>query len=573
MKILYIDDDLAYVELTRRSLEIHEAEFDLQTAPTMQDAFLLLATTEYDVILSNYRLPDGTGLDMIKLALEQGITTAIVLVANLEDINTVVSALRAGAVDYVVKQSDYLHRLPIVLRNAYAQTQFEKQKIALSESESKYKALVERFPGVVFLDDFNDDQATRYMSPRIKDLLGYTAEEWLAGEKLWENSLHPEDRERVLAEDERTNEIREPFRIEYRLRRKDGRYIWIREDTYLVSDQTEDPVYWQGILMDITAQKEAQETIKASKGSYRELFNSITQAIYIQDADGRFLDVNYGAATMYGYPREFFIGKTPEVLSAPGKNDLKDLIIKTERAFAGEPQEFKFWGLRSDGRIFPETISLNKGTYFGQDVIIAIAQDITERKQVEENLERQINELSILHAAAIAGTQCTTEDEIIEQVVRITARIYPEVCGVLLLNDKGDTLIPHKSNLGADDSVNWQEGISITKGITGRVVQSGRAIRIGDCAKDADYIETAPEIKSEACVPFWVHDRIIGVFNVESKLADAYDEEDEHFLTTLAGGLGTALEKLRLFKTEQTQRQRETAILELIRTAASSLDL
>jgi PAS domain S-box-containing protein len=701
MKILYIEDNLAHVELTSRSLETYEAEFDLQTAPTMQDAFSLLAGTEYDVILSDYRLPDGTGLDMIKLAHERGITTAIVLITNLEDINTAVSALRAGAVDYVVKQSDYLHRLPIVLRNAYAQTQLEKQKIALRESESryrnifenavegifqssiegrflsvnpamahilgyespeemmqqvtdigsqihvslesrrkfvealvskgavekfeaqnlrkdgsiiwtstnarvvkdessntiyfegfltditdrkqaelarqesenKYKILVERFPGVVFLDDFHDDQLTRYMSPRIEDLLGYTPEEWMAGEKMWENSLHPEDRERVLAEDERTNETGDPFRIEYRLRRKDGRYIWVREDAYLVSDQAGDAAYWQGILMDITTQKEAQETVKASEGSYRGLFNSITQAVYIQNAEGRFLDVNNGALAMYEYPREFFIGKTPEALSAPKKNDLNDLAIRTERAFAGEPQEFEFWGLRSNGQIFPEIVSLNKGTYFGQDVIIAIAQDITERKQVEEKLERQVKELSVLNAAVIAGAQCSTEDEIIEQVVYITARIYSEVCGVFLLNDTGDTLIPHKSNLGVDVSRNWGEGIPINTGITGQVVRTGKAIRIGDCTKEQNYIESASGIMSEVCVPFWVHDRIIGVFNVESRQADAYDEEDERFLTTLAGGLGTALEKLRLTEAEQAQRQREKAILGLIRTAASSLDL
>jgi len=96
MKILYIEDDLAHVELTRRSLETREAEFDLQTALTMQDAFLLLATTEYDVILCDYRLPDGTGLDVIKLVLERGITTAVVLITNLEDTNTAVAVLKAG---------------------------------------------------------------------------------------------------------------------------------------------------------------------------------------------------------------------------------------------------------------------------------------------------------------------------------------------------------------------------------------------------------------------------------------------------------------------------------------------
>jgi PAS domain S-box-containing protein len=197
------------------------------------------------------------------------------------------------------------------------------------------------------------------MSPRIEDLLGYTAEEWEVGEKMWEDSLHPEDRERVLAEDKRTNETGDPFRIEYRLRRKDGRYIWVREDSDMISDQAGVPMYWQGILMDITAQKEAQETIKASEGSYRELFNSVTQAIYIQGKEGRFLDVNDGALAIYGYSREFFIGKTLEILSAPDKNDLNHLITKTERAFAGEPQEFEFWGLRSNGQVFPNIVSLN----------------------------------------------------------------------------------------------------------------------------------------------------------------------------------------------------------------------
>jgi len=65
-------------------------------------------------------------------------------------------------------------------------TDRKQAELARQESESKYKNLVERFPGVVFLDDFHDEQLTHYMSPRIEELLGYTPEEWEAGDGLWE---------------------------------------------------------------------------------------------------------------------------------------------------------------------------------------------------------------------------------------------------------------------------------------------------------------------------------------------------------------------------------------------------
>ena len=116
-------------------------------------------------------------------------------------------------------------------------TDITKQKNAenaLIEAEERYRMLVEKLPAVVFMDKFNQPETTQYMSPRLVDLLGYTPEEWVAGDNLWENSLHPDDKERVLAEDIRTDETGEPFRIEYRLRHRDGHYVWIKEDASII---------------------------------------------------------------------------------------------------------------------------------------------------------------------------------------------------------------------------------------------------------------------------------------------------------------------------------------------------
>ncbi len=134
--------------------------------------------------------------------------------------------------------------------------------------------------------------------------------------------------------------------------------------------------------------KKSDQRLLESEQSYLGLFNSVTEAIYIQDADGKFLNVNRGAEVMYGYTREEIIGKTPEFLSAPGKNDMEKIFQLVGNTYAtGTPQQFEFWGKRNSGEIFPKDVITNKGKYFGKDVIIATARDISDRKRTEKALE------------------------------------------------------------------------------------------------------------------------------------------------------------------------------------------
>ena len=137
------------------------------------------------------------------------------------------------------------------------------------------------------------------------------------------------------------------------------------------------------ISRDISGRKEVERALQDSEASYRGLFDSVGEAIYIQDRSGRFVDVNQGAIKMYGYTREELIGRDPSLVSAPNVNDIPYVMGCLERAFAGEPQTFEFWGLRKNGEVFPKEVHLYPGTYFGQDVIIAMSTDITDRKRSE----------------------------------------------------------------------------------------------------------------------------------------------------------------------------------------------
>ncbi len=128
--------------------------------------------------------------------------------------------------------------------------------------------------------------------------------------------------------------------------------------------------------------------LKKSEESYRGLFNAIQQSIYIQDENGAFIDVNDGAINRYGYAREEFIGRTPEFLAAPGRNDMDHVQQCFKRTWEGHPQHFEFWGKRKDGQVFPKEVWLCKGTHLGKDVVIAMSTDITERKRSEEENRR-----------------------------------------------------------------------------------------------------------------------------------------------------------------------------------------
>ena len=161
---------------------------------------------------------------------------------------------------------------------------------------------------------------------------------------------------------------------------------WISWDFKAVTDAGNGTDLVIGIGTDVTERKMEQEALQASEESYRGLFNSVNEAIYIQTEDGIFLDVNDHACKMYGYSRLELIGRSPEILSAPGKNDLENLRTIVEKAYRGEVQHLEWWGKRKNGDIFPKSITLNSGTYFGKAVVIAIARDISDQKQYEESI-------------------------------------------------------------------------------------------------------------------------------------------------------------------------------------------
>jgi len=140
-------------------------------------------------------------------------------------------------------------------------TELKRVEGELREAEERYRTLVERIPAVTFVDRAEGRGAPIYVSPQVEGMLGYTPEEWMEG-RLWRERLHPDDRERVLASDERFEADGGAVDEEYRLLAKYGSVVWVREETVLVRGEGGEPLYVQGILTDVTEKKEAAERLE-----------------------------------------------------------------------------------------------------------------------------------------------------------------------------------------------------------------------------------------------------------------------------------------------------------------------
>src|SRR5215213_8480421 len=134
-------------------------------------------------------------------------------------------------------------------------------------AETRFRTLVEQIPAVTYIQEpieSDNPKAVTYMSPQYETMLGYPPEAELVDEERWLRTLHPEDRERVLAEEFRTDETGEPFKIEYRVIAADGRVVWVGDHAVLVRNKEGHPLYWLGVQFDVTEQKRAEEALRRS---------------------------------------------------------------------------------------------------------------------------------------------------------------------------------------------------------------------------------------------------------------------------------------------------------------------
>ncbi|MDO9236346.1 MAG: response regulator, partial [Aquabacterium sp.] len=292
IRLLLVDDDQVDRLACKRALaQYPDCDFVVFEAETGAQGLELARAEQLDCILLDYHLPDLNGVEFLaELAEETGeLPMPVVMLTGSDNAMVAVDALKLGARDYVIKGSDResLQWLPaVVLRALREQQAIQDKGLAveqLREAEAKYRTLVEQIPAITYIASLESPGKLLYLSPQIQQL-GFPPEDWLADPQGLLKRVHTDDRQILIEAYALTYEHHAPLRCEYRLVKNDGQARWFLDEANVVRNEAGGTLFLQGVLVDITKDKETEQELFYYRRRLENLVAQRTEQLEKQNA-------------------------------------------------------------------------------------------------------------------------------------------------------------------------------------------------------------------------------------------------------------------------------------------------
>ena len=268
-----------------------------------------------------------------------------------------------------------------------------EMELDLAQREERFRTLVQNVPGAVYRC-LNDEHWTMvFISEAIEDITGYPASDFINNQvRSYESIIHPDDREPVRAEVERALAQGRPFTMEYRVIIADGVERWIFEKGSEVRGEQGELLYLDGVHLDITERKQAEQALARSEALYRNLFERAGEGILLLTAEGddigRIVSANLASQRMHGYgPGEL---EGAHISELDPFMDTVQFTARMKDIMDGRWLSFEVEHYRKDGTTFPLEVSAGLLDLGGERYLLSLERDISERKQAEaERAERE----------------------------------------------------------------------------------------------------------------------------------------------------------------------------------------
>jgi PAS domain S-box-containing protein len=140
-----------------------------------------------------------------------------------------------------------------------------RAKTELRAAETRYRTLVERLPAITYVAEVGVKGRWQFVSPQIASILGFSPEEWMADPGMWMSRIHEEDREIAIAAENRIQELGQLYKAEYRMRARDGRILWFRDEANLLDAAPGANAMMQGVLYDITENRRMEDRLRQAQ--------------------------------------------------------------------------------------------------------------------------------------------------------------------------------------------------------------------------------------------------------------------------------------------------------------------
>ena len=382
IRVLHVDDDPSVLEISKQIL-LDMGNFEIDFVRCVDEGLKKLSTEHFDIVISDFEMPQKNGLDFLKELREQNNQIPFILFTGKGREDVAIKALNLGADRYINKQGDP-ETVYGELSDALIKTVEHKQsKKMLVESESKYRKLVENsLQGIAIIQ--GPPPKFVFANAAMKELFGYTPEEMtaLTPEQIM-RSVHPDDREAFFDRFKRRIEgkVTESNYV-FRGFRKNGTLRWVEVCANLIDFDGKPAV--QGVFLDLTESKKAEESLRENEQKYRELANCLPDIVFETDLNGQLEFANERAAQISGYCLKE-IEKGLNILQFIVPEDREIAAKNIQSLLSGcsyAPAEYTF--LRKDNTTFPVLITATPRVCKNQVTgLRGLVLDITERKKNE----------------------------------------------------------------------------------------------------------------------------------------------------------------------------------------------
>ncbi|MFN8465002.1 MAG: response regulator [Caldilineaceae bacterium] len=587
MNILYIEDDSVDVELAQRALRQADADVKVISASTVEEAMAALTSSRepalpFDLVLTDLRLPDGSGLDILYAIRHAKLPLPVVVLTGQGDEDVAISAIKAGADDYITKRGDYHRRLPDIVRAAAER--FREQ--SLRRQGSLRILYAEHDPG-------SGDRTRQHLAqhaPHIRlDLVGSGREvltrlPHVPGEASDESSDYD-----VLLLDFNLPDVRalELLKIIHDERRLDVPVV-------LVTSQGNEEVAVQALRLGATGYivKHAgylselpialenanyharlareQEALRSSEERFRRLAENAPDLIYryVLVPQPRLEYVSPAVIALTGYTPEEHYADPDLVFKIVDPDDHPRLkqAIGGEIPF-GEPVILR-WRHRNGTTIWAEQRNTPIFDSSGRlTAIEGIARDVTQTRETMATLHQRLGELEALHHLSNALRTAQTQDAAVAILLRQTlAALQTEAAAIWLWDPQTDRL--YLAAASGWCQAFHEARIAPGEGITGRVFETAEAHVEPDILQTSGLTEVlrslTPTGWGAGWAPIRTSDAIVGVLFVALSWPRQVTPEQIRLLVSLAEIAGSIIQRLQLLQQTQDQAKLTQQIINTV---------
>ena len=403
LRVLIIEDSEDDIELIVLELQRNGYHVEFQQIQSREAMLAAMKSTIFDLVLCDYKMPNFNGIDALKIWKELGSLQPFIIVSGTIGEEAAVEALKMGAKNYVMKNN--LAKLgPAVshaLHEAEETRKRQEAEEALKQSERQYRTLVSNLPCAVYRCKMDSDWSMLFLSDAIEDISGYSPVDFIDNKvRTYESLIVPEDRQQVRKEVEKAINNKTHFMLLYRIKHRNGEIRWIKEKGLGIWNNDGSLSHLDGILEDVTVQKEMEESVKRSEEWFRGIFEESPIAINVFDKNGNMVVANRACLDMFGVTETSgFNGLN--LFTDPNTADwVKDSIKRNQQARYESAFDFSkvhrnaLYETKKQGILWLDAVlsPLKYGEPRELQGYIVQMQDITDWKNADKEL-RNANEL------------------------------------------------------------------------------------------------------------------------------------------------------------------------------------